>query len=128
MSTFWRATFCIACMVCAYQLIQLHQVRAIYTSWDKVAHALAFFSIWWGLRWCFRWPVWMLSGLSLGLGAAVEVHQYFLPGFNPSLRDWLADAIGIAAAAGLFLAWDRYRPAPLARFEAAVLHKGRTTR
>ena len=66
----------------------------------------------------------------MALGAAVEVHQYFLPGFSASFTDWLADAVGIALACGAHLAWQRWRtPAdtataggllPLAQFQQAV--------
>jgi colanic acid biosynthesis protein WcaH len=64
------------------------------------------------------------------LGAAVEVHQYFLPGFSASLKDWLADAVGITLACGAHLAWRRLRAPvvaeapggllPLTQFQQAV--------
>lgn len=68
--------------------------------------------------------------LALALGATVEIHQSFLPGFTASLKDWLADAVGITLACGAHLLWQRWRaPAkarasggllPMAQFQQAV--------
>ena len=111
--------------------VALYQpVRDWYSDVDKLAHGLVFAVVYAALAWALRWKPWALAALALALGAAVEVHQYFLPGFSASLKDWVADAVGIALAGGAHLAWLRWRaPAdtaapggllPLAQFQQAV--------
>lgn len=73
-------------------------VRSVYAPWDKLAHALAFFAVWWALRWSLNWKGSWLFITSMALGASVELHQMFLPGFEPSLADWAADAVGVGLA------------------------------
>lgn len=96
-----------------YQIVQWPAVRAIYSAEDKWAHGVAFFAVWWALRWATGWRPWRLALLSAGLGAAVEVHQMFLPGFSPSWGDWAADLAGIALALALFAVWRRSGRRPL---------------
>jgi VanZ family protein len=84
-------------------------VRVLYSADDKWAHAAAFFAVWWALRWALGWRALPLALLSAALGAAVEVHQMYLPGFVPSWADWGADLLGIAAALSLFALWKRPR-------------------
>ena len=117
-------------LAAAYALALWQPVRAWYSDVDKLAHGLVFLGVYAALAWALRWKPWALAALALGLGAAVEVHQYFLPGFSASLKDWLADAVGIALAGGAHLVWQRWRaPAntataggllPLAQFQQAV--------
>lgn len=114
----------------AYYLAQWQPVRAWYSDVDKLAHGLVFAGVYAALAWALRWKPWALAALALALGAAVEVHQYFLPGFSASLKDWLADAVGIALACGAHLVWQRWRAPvdtatlggflPLAQFQQAV--------
>lgn len=86
----------------AYQIVQWPEIRTLYSAEDKWAHGLAFFSVWWALRWALKWNPLPLTVLSAALGGAVEIHQMVLPGFNPSWADWAADLAGIALAVGLF--------------------------
>ena len=44
--------------------------------------------------------------LAAAYGAADEFHQSFVPGRSAELRDFLADALGAAAGAGLGWAWS----------------------
>ena len=102
--------------------------------WDKLAHALAFIGVYGSLAWVFRWRPWALALLAAVLGASVEFHQHFLPGFTPSLTDWLADLAGIGLAVLTHLGLARWwhgqaaasRPAPAGallppkQFQAAV--------
>ena len=114
----------------AYALALWQPVRAWYSDVDKLAHGLVFVVVYAALAWALRWKPWALAALALALGAAVEVHQYFLPGFTASLKDWLADAVGIALAGGAHLVWQRWRAPvgaealggllPLAQFQQAV--------
>ncbi|PKO29792.1 MAG: hypothetical protein CVU36_10750 [Betaproteobacteria bacterium HGW-Betaproteobacteria-9] len=114
----------------AYVFALWQPVRDWYSDVDKLAHGLAFAGVYAALAWALRWKHWTLATLALVLGAAVEVHQYLLPGFSASLNDWLADAVGISLAGGAHLAWQRWRaPAdtatpggllPLAQFQQAV--------
>jgi len=117
-------------LAAAYALALWQPVRAWYSDVDKLAHGLVFVVVYAALAWALRWKPWALAALALGLGAAVEVHQYFLPGFSASLKDWLADAVGIALASGAHLAWQHWRAPlvteapdgllPLAQFQQAV--------
>ena len=40
--------------------------------------------------------------ISIVYGAFDEVHQYFVPGRYASVSDWIADALGIILAVGIF--------------------------
>ncbi|WP_345740539.1 VanZ family protein [Hydrogenophaga aromaticivorans] len=113
-----------------YTIALSPSARILYMHWDKLAHALAFIGVYGSLVWALRWRPLALATLTLALGATVEVHQYFLPGFSASLKDWLADAVGIALACGAHLAWRKWcSPAeaeapggflPRAQFQRAV--------
>ena len=92
----------------AYQVVQWPEIRPLYSAEDKWAHGLAFFSVWWMLRWALAWRPVSLALISAALGGAVEIHQMFLPGFSPSWADWGADLVGIALAVALF-AWSARR-------------------
>ncbi|PKO76157.1 MAG: hypothetical protein CVU21_14760 [Betaproteobacteria bacterium HGW-Betaproteobacteria-15] len=117
-------------LAAAYALALWQPVRAWYSDVDKLAHGLVFAGVYAALAWALRWKPWALATLALILGAAVEVHQYFLPRFSASLNDWLADAVGIALAGAAHLAWQHWRAPlvpeapegllPLAQFQQAV--------
>lgn len=94
-------------MAVGYEIVQWPSVRALYSAEDKWAHAAAFFAVWWALRWATNWRPAVLVVSSAALGGAVEVHQIFLPGFNPSWADWGADWLGILAACTLFAVLPR---------------------
>ena len=112
-ATLHRLAWVALLLAAAYGLALWQPVRAWYSDVDKLAHGLVFLGVYATLAWALRWRPWALAALALGLGAAVEAHQYFLPGFSASLKDWLADAVGIALAGGAHLAWQHWR-APLA--------------
>lgn len=95
------------CLWVGYQVVQWPSVRVMYSADDKWAHAAAFFAVWCALRWALAWSGLQLALLSAALGAAIEVHQRFLPGFNPSWGDWAADLAGIGAAWFLCVGWRR---------------------
>lgn len=122
---------CVALLLAAaYGLALWQPVRAWYSDVDKLAHGLVFAGAYAALAWALRWKPWALVALALALGAAVEVHQYFLPGFSASLKDWLADAVGITLACSAHLAWLLWRAPgdaespdgllPLVQFQQAV--------
>jgi VanZ family protein len=89
----------------AYALAMWAPVRDGYREVDKLAHGLVFLAVYAALAWALRWKPWALAALACGLGAAVEVHQMFLPDFSASFNDWLADAVGIGLACGAHLLW-----------------------
>lgn len=93
----------------SYALALWQPVRDWYSDVDKLAHALVFAGVYAALAWALRWRPWALAALALALGAAVELHQSFLPRFSASLNDWLADALGIALALAAHMAWWRWR-------------------
>ena len=63
--------------------------------WDKVVHLAVFATLAIGLRAILpAWSIFLIAALSLGIGAADELHQYFVPTRHPGLDDWLADAVG----------------------------------
>ena len=74
----------------------------IPSPWDKFAH-IAWYAVLAGLLLAGlgrkHWP-WVLSGALL-LAGWDEWHQYSLPGRQPGVDDWLADAIG--AVLGVWL-------------------------
>lgn len=95
-------------LLLVYQLVQLPVMRVLYYRWDKVAHAMAFAAVYLALSWALRWPRWRLAMLAAALGAAVEIHQFFLPGFTPSLGDWAADLVGIALVMTASREWKKW--------------------
>lgn len=76
--------------------------------WDKLAHlgwyaALSILLlVALGRR---AWP-WVLAGMLL-LAGWDEWHQFALPGREPGLDDWLADALGVLTGIGLHHALER---------------------
>jgi hypothetical protein len=73
--------------------------RILSVIWDKGVHA-AYFAVMAFLLWVAgagRWTlaVWIAVAL---IGAADEIHQAFTPGRVCDFYDWLADALGAAAA------------------------------
>lgn len=124
-----RLALVVLLLSAAYWFARWQPVRDWYSEVDKLAHALVFAGVYASLIWALRWRPWALCVLALVLGAAVELHQYFLPGFTASLRDWLADALGIAVACSVHALWLSKRvpsmtaPAgllPKAQFQRAV--------
>ncbi|GAA6142171.1 VanZ family protein [Hydrogenophaga sp. 5NK40-0174] len=102
----WRLMFCGAVLMMAYQFSQWQTLREVYAQWDKPVHAIVFFAAWWLMRWCLPWRAWVVSLAALLGGAAVEVHQYFLPRSTPSLTDWLSDLVGVVAALAVYWGWQ----------------------
>lgn len=68
---------------------------------DKIQHALAFMLI--SLLGFGAWPgrPLMIVVVMLGYGAAMELAQSFTTYRQGDYQDWVADAVGIAAALGL---------------------------
>src|SRR5581483_3372585 len=89
--------------------------------WDKAEHALAFFgmSVWFGgLARRSRYPA--LAALMLLFGGAIEIAQGVMGlGRDADVKDWVADAVGIAAALSLLYlglgGWARWIEALLFR-------------
>jgi VanZ family protein len=68
---------------------------------DKVAHFGAYAVLGWLLvRAADRSLLPLAVGALLGVlyGASDEIHQMYVPGRSPDVRDWFADAAGVAAA------------------------------
>ncbi len=97
-----RLAWVLVVLAAAYAVALYQPVRAWYSSWDKVAHGVVFAGVYGGLAWALRWRPWGLAVLAAAMGAAVEVHQMFMPGFSPSWADWAADLVGIAVAAAVY--------------------------
>lgn len=100
---------CVMVFAVGYMIIQFAPLRALYSPWDKFAHAAAFFAAWWMLLWAIRWKAIWISLLAALLGGAIEIHQMFLLGFFPSWSDWFADLAGIALACSLWGGLRRWR-------------------
>ena len=109
------------------RLLQLPGVLA----WDKLQHSTGF--VLGGLLLAralegSRGATLLAFALGLAYAATDELHQLFVPGRNADPRDWLADAVGIAAG---IAAWRLYiflverrarRRAPAREGVAAVNH------
>ena len=78
--------------------------------WDKAAHFIAFGLILWSFGVLFRrLPRTRAALLAIILGGLVEVVQGYI-GRDPSWGDLLADALGVAVALLIWVAWRRIRP------------------
>lgn len=77
--------------------------------WDKLVH-LAWYAVLSGLLLVATgrqaWP-WVIAGMLL-LAGWDEWHQLALPGRQPGLDDWAADALGIAAGTAISHAVGRH--------------------
>jgi VanZ family protein len=74
---------------------------------DKTAHVIAYALLgavvlrarsdlrWAGCTWRAAWQSWLVA---TGYGVTDELHQWFVPGRMSSAADWVADAVGAAAA------------------------------
>jgi VanZ family protein len=81
--------------------------------WDKLQHLLAYavlagtVGLWASPAFWKRRPVLALSVAALvssAYGVIDEIHQYFVPGRNCNIWDWLADALGAGIGAAAVLA------------------------
>jgi VanZ family protein len=97
-------TFCtIAAVAMIVQLFFLAEPpfadRVVQLMWDKTVHFLFFgtiaFFLW--IATAKRWPL-LIWTVVLLVGAIDETRQYYTPGRNADLNDWLADGFGAAAA------------------------------
>ena len=73
--------------------------RIVQVMWDKTVHFLFFgtiaFFLW--IATAKRWPL-LIWVVVLLVGAIDETRQYYTPGRNADVNDWLADGFGAAAA------------------------------
>jgi VanZ family protein len=89
-------------------------------SWDKLQHCAAYavggaaFAHAVGVR--GRGP-WAAVALGVLYGASDELHQWFVPGRNSDLRDWLADTVGVLAGVFIYRTYLSWREG---RVEAAA--------
>ena len=87
---------------------------------DKFQHFAAYFALSAAIALWFSLEKWRRRGLRLPAFAAAlaslyglidEIHQYFVPGRNCNVWDWLSDTLGaLAAVAALKLFLKFYRP------------------
>ena len=97
----------------------LPQPKGVF-GWDKLQHITAFVTlavaaglwvppVFWNTR-----PVLSLllvAFIGAAYGAVDELHQYFVPGRESDVWDWLADALGaFLGAAAMLLVMRRLRP------------------
>jgi len=81
------------------------------TQFDKVAH----FAVYGFLGTLVyragapKWPAWLAVLVVSAFGATDEWHQYFVPGRDCDVFDWLADTLGAALAVTLYVKWAWYR-------------------
>jgi VanZ family protein len=67
----------------------------VTTPWDKVVHLAVFAILAIALRLTLpAWSLGWIAALSMTIGLADELHQYFVITRHPGLDDWLADAAG----------------------------------
>jgi VanZ family protein len=86
--------------------------EALSLGWDKLNHLGAFFAL--GLLARLAWPAqawrrWFLGLMAYGL--LLELAQGMVPGRAAEAADLLTDAAGLAAAALLARAWQRWQQA-----------------
>ena len=90
----------------------LPQPKGIF-GWDKFQHMLAYLALagtiglWVSSAFWSRRPVIAFFAVSLVAsfyGAIDEVHQYFVPGRNCNIWDWIADTLGAVIGATAIMA------------------------
>ena len=78
---------------------------------DKLAHFAAYAVLGYLLvraHAAARWPLWAAAAVGLAYALSDELHQSFVPGRSAEVADWVADALGVAAALA-FHSWHRRR-------------------
>jgi VanZ family protein len=102
----WLAAFVLVSVVAVVVAVQPAERAPSGTGWDKFDHALAFAALGtvgvFGLSGWRHGVAWVLPIL-VGLGAAIEWLQSFVPSRQADWNDLLADAIG--AAIGTLIGW-----------------------
>ena len=88
-------------------------------SWDKLQHAMAFAvfagaaGLWASVDFWKRRPalaLLIITFVGSAYGAVDEFHQYFVPGRNCNVWDWLADTLGaVIGAAAMLLFMKRLK-------------------
>lgn len=86
---------------------QLPQPPKGLLSWDKLQHFGAYWVFGTLLVRAFGGSSWKPLTFGVLYGASDELHQYFVPGRDCSLYDFLADALGVAASQGFVWAFRR---------------------
>jgi VanZ family protein len=78
---------------------------------DKLAHAVMYGAAAYSWRATFvttaRTATWWVLAALAALGAVDEVHQRWVPGRMPDVRDWLADVAGVVLALGAWYLLSR---------------------
>lgn len=88
-----------ACLSAAvFFMAQVESIRPFYAQWDKAAHLICFFALWWAFRMGLQMGRGAAFVLAASLGALIEVHQMGHPQFHPSWADFFADLAGIGLA------------------------------
>ena len=73
----------------AYQVVQWPEIRPLYSAEDKWAHGLAFFTVWWALRWAPESTLVRRSRKAVGSVSASASSVWLI---NPAsgVRNWCA--------------------------------------
>jgi hypothetical protein len=104
-SHFWLAAGLLGVSALFVLGAQPFAVGIVPSPYDKLAHALAFGSLFLVLDSALVLPLWLALTIPLLVSAADEFHQIFLPGRQAGLDDWLAGLCGVVLAAG----WRHFR-------------------
>ncbi|NTV70792.1 MAG: VanZ family protein [Azonexaceae bacterium] len=104
-SWFWLIVGLLAVSALFVLGAQPFAVGIVPSPFDKVAHALAFGSLFLVLDSALVLPLWLALMIPLLVSAGDEFHQIFLPGRQPGLDDWLAGSCGVVLAAS----WRHFR-------------------
>ena len=84
-----------------------HLPPQVFDVWDKAQHALGFARLTVLGLWAYPARPWALVAALLWLGAGIEWAQEATGWRHGDAWDWLADAVGIAVAAGIHRAVRR---------------------
>jgi VanZ family protein len=93
------AAYGVAVVVLLYLCLAPAKDLPAETLWDKAEHAIAWFVL--AAVGLAFWPARprRIAGFALAFGALIEILQATLPtGRDGDWRDWIADAVGVAAA------------------------------
>lgn len=95
----WQLVLGLLTVLVCYLAITPTPPQQASFGWDKANHAIAFLALTvsgtFGFRGTRRNLFWVVLGL-FGLGCAIEVVQYFVPGRSCDWEDLLSDTVGIA--------------------------------
>lgn len=104
---FGRVAVVVCFIAITWLALLTRDFQSFHAGGDKLNHFMAFFTLALGLRCFWSRRNGLVFLLLLGYGVLIEIAQYFIPGRYASVRDVLADVVGIGAGLAVAFMLER---------------------